>query len=207
MNKEKFIWFVIRSIGIFLLVKNFGLIFKALCQLTVMLLILPSMSELSAKLSALAIALSLTESVVGISIFLYLIFFGRLIYKIVNHNSKLAPHSVLEYENYIEIIIRFIGTWLVFKTIVIAIRPLEMIIDNLLIRHFLADAPEGGEVDKLVSMLNDVSLSLLADNVISVVIFIVMAWYFLKKGNFFIRLLSRFCLGKNNETYTVQLNN
>lgn len=127
---------------------------------------------------------------------IYFLFFGTLIYKLINHFTHSKPTDYLQAAHYSEIIVRFIGLWTVGMMLQNIYNSIMTILKNTLVIYF--NYPEHLQKNPFVTAFRQqffnteaiVSLSLY------LALSILFAWYFFNKGNLFINLLNRLAFGK-----------
>ncbi len=203
MTKKEFIWLVIRFLGIFKLILSLRVILNALPSFVPLLTLLPPLGA-SEQVVFFGLLGILLDAVVDILIVIYLLFFGKTIFKIVHRTSNQTLEAVLEKQDYIEILIRFIGFWWLWK---IVLRIYHLISGCLLIfvfshpeRFLLANYIDQEMSDKFMTKVVELTRQNIAWYTPAyILLYAALAWYFLKHGRLFINVLNRLWLGKNTE--------
>ena len=206
MKKKEFIWLGIRFLGIIQLVTSFDSIIKAIGLANAMILIMPA-SMPTEILSSVALLGEFVRCIIDIAIFVYLLFFGGFIICIVHRTSALELDSPLQKQNYPEILIRCLGVWWLWKILRQIFRLISGTIYGWVLTHpewlssyaFLNISDETRE--QLNELIEPVMKNLHWFVLSNVILYGILAWYFLKHGKFFINLLNRLWLkasGNNN---------
>lgn len=118
----------------------------------------------------------------------YLVFFGKLVYKVVDHFSSSQAEERLQADGYCEIILRFIGVMFLWGTIALLVRSFFIKVQNYIMTYF--NYPENSKIG-LWKMMFDFDLLGILITFLYVAAGIAVAFYLLRHGRFFIGLLSR----------------
>ncbi|MHC4926278.1 MAG: hypothetical protein ACYTER_02915 [Planctomycetota bacterium] len=203
MTKKEFIQLVIRFTGIILLITSLSRIIKGFVSGLAMLMILPDLNP-SVLITIWALAGPLVESIIMLIVICYLLFRGKLINNIVNRTSSLESEDLLQKENITEILIRFIAIWWFWKILRQIFSLIYTQISMLLLSHpeWFVEYHDGSKEfpEKLRELLDPTQEYFLWSTIASIVLYTLLAWYFLKGGKLFINLLTRRWLGKQENT-------
>ena len=202
MTKKEFIWLLIRFLGIFKLVLSLRFILTMIGALSGTLIILPA-STLSEKVVFFISFLMVLENLSYILVAVYLVFFGKTVFNIIYRTSEKALDTVLEKQNYVEILIRFVGLWWLWESICRVCRAAYTGLMILILSHpkwILSESQLTQEAENFFSTI----MKAFHDNIswnalISILLFAALAFYFLKHGKFFINLLNRLWLKETNQ--------
>jgi len=177
MNKRQFIWLTIRFIGVFWLIKSFGVILK-----------IPFLG-----------GVALAKQLATVIIILYLLFGGKCIFAIVNRTSRNCHDDLLQKEDYGQILIRFLGIWWLFR-IATEISRLLLALAGLLLVRGMTDSPKVDQItsQEMQELLDSMCATVLWARAINVIVYAFLAWYLLRCGKLIIRLLRHRWLGKEN---------
>lgn len=196
MTKKAFIWLGIRALGFFWLIR----LICAILSLLWMILyftghtVFSTATEQNRALTAPSLISASIKLPMPIILTIYFLCFGTLVYKLVDcftvsrHEDISRPPGHV----YCEIIIRFIGLWIVGMMAFSIYDTFMLYLRSALMMHFLSpDNPSNPFVSALRQFLD-------AQAILSLAFFLVLeiaaAWYFLKHGKFFIALLNRLWL-------------
>ncbi|MCD6174327.1 MAG: hypothetical protein J7K65_00990 [Planctomycetes bacterium] len=197
MTKKEFIWLGIRFLGIFQLIISLRSILAAISTFFVILILLP-IDSASEKIIFVGLFGSLIDSIVHVLIIIYLLFFGKFIFNIVHRTSSQSLDAVLEKQDYTEILIRFIGFWWLWRVACKLFGALFFVFWNqtlqILANHFNQELMEA-----LSKLQHSIQQNMVWSVLASILLYSVLSWYFLKHGKFFINLLNRLWLGKNEQ--------
>lgn len=201
MTKKEFIWLGIRFLGIAWLVFTFGGILSAIGSFIVMLDLLPVFG-MSEKVIFVTLFASVFSSTIDVLIIIYLLFFGKFIFNIVHGTSSHPLDMIIEKQNYTEILIRFIGLWWVWKVIFQLFGLLSRVFYTFIFTHIaklLDDGTSQETMKELIGKIPPFQQSMLWGTLLNTLIYAFLAWYFLKHGKLFIKLLNRLWLGKSKQ--------
>ena len=139
----------------------------------------------------------LLDAIVDILIVIYLLFFGKIIFNTIHRTSRHLPEAVLEKTDYMEILIRFIGFWWLWRIVnmvfsLLCGRLMLLVISRF--QHLPSGDTPSDALEVLLSKLSELHQQLAWHTPIYIVVYAVLAWYFLKHGQFFIALLNRLWL-------------
>lgn len=201
MTQKQFIWLGIRVLGFYWLIKLIYAIF-----MVVWVMVFGLLSQTGATLHANYTATWIVcLFIFPIPLFLsaYFLFFGKQIYKFINHFVHNRPDDVLQAKGYSEVIIRFIGLWCIGLMINSLFKPFFISLQSATIVYYThpESLRQGILATALQGYLNIASISSLAIYSILLIFFI---WYFLKRGKLFIKLLYRLWRGKDQPQLLVQ---
>ena len=200
MNKRQFIWLTIRFIGVFWLIKSLSVILKIpfLGGASFCLLPLPSNST-SENLTFLVLAITLAKQLATVIIILYLLFGGRCIFAIVNRTSRNCHDDLLQREDYAQILIRFLGIWWLFRIVTEICRLLLALAVTLLVKS-MTNVPNVSQIDNqdIQELLDSMCSMFLLAHVLDILVYALLAWYFLRGGKLIIRLLRHRWFGKED---------
>jgi hypothetical protein len=204
MTKKDFIWLVTRAIGLFMAFLSVPFIVSSIFSFFIMLKILSAeiMREWLILLNLSGIFL---EGAFKTIIVVYLLFFGKTLFNIVQHTSRLSLENVLEKENYTEILIRFLGVWWLWRIVCQACGLISSSFYALILSNpawlknifsgLTTDSLEWQELcSRLSKILHPLQQSMIWSILLDILIYSLLAWYFLKHGKFFINLLNRLWL-------------
>ena len=200
MNKREFIWLVIRFIGVFWLIMAFCAVVKIPFLGVSLFTFLPaSMEYSSSMLTSLILSATLAGQIAIVLFAAYLLFYGRFIFGIVNRTSGNCHENSLRREDYVVILVRFAGVWWLWLIAKEVGRQLSAFVSLMVLRFFfdLNDISDA-HGEELLDLLEGVSGAHLWIRAANIVIYVIFAWYFLKKGKLIIRLFCRRWLGENS---------
>jgi uncharacterized protein YacL len=197
MTKKEFIWLGIRAIGIYWLIQLIFTIFM-LVYVAVFMLILKNNTADQANFTGTCIVF-LSNIPAPIILTIYFLFFGKLVYKLINHFTQPGPTDCLQATGYPAIIVRFIGLWSVGMMMSRLYASFMGCVQSFLTLYFIH--PEYAQQHTFATTFRQQFFNI--QTIISLSIYIILsffvAWYFFKKGNLFINLLNRLWSGKNRE--------
>ena len=189
MNKREFIWLVIRFVGVFWLIRAFRAVILIPALGVAMAMLLPFyMDDPSSVLTSLILSATLVEQIAIVLFAAYLLFYGRFIFGIVNRTSENCHEGSLRREDYVVIMVRFMGVWWLWLILKEVGGQLSAFASLMVLRSFTHG-------EEFLGILEGVSGAQLWTRAANIVIFVIFAWYFLKKGKLIIRLLCRRWLG------------
>lgn len=200
MTKKEFIWLIIRFFGIVFLITSFDSILKAVVSLVCLLWILPS-STPSGFVASLLFLGVLLGSGINIIVIIYLLFFGKRIAIIVHHTSATELENTLRTEDYPEIFMRFLGIWWLWNVIRQVLRLITGILGYFVLSNpqwFPGNNTSTNQnfMETLYPKLQSLQEGIFWSILLNMLIYGVLAWYFLKHGKFLINLLNRLRLKK-----------
>lgn len=202
MIKKDFIWLIIRSVGLFKALVSVRFIVTAIVTFLLILKVFFAdgrpLSLISFKLYGIFL-----ESILKVLIAVYLLFFGKFIAKAVHSTSTLELGSPLQKQNYIEILIRFFGVWCLWKLVIeiCAFITIRLWHAFLLGSGWLSsDDPTCQQVkaamEKIIPAFQEKNIW---STLVYILLYSLLAWYFLKHGKFFINLLNRLWLNATED--------
>jgi len=194
MTKKEFIWLGIRAIGIYWLLRLIFAIAAPVYIITYMLL----SNTNAASYAMMTWVCFLSNIPAPIILTIYFLFFGKLIYKLINHFTQPAPTDCLQTTQYPEIAVRFLGLWLVSGIIGKFYISFTTCLQSALMVYLM---PEHAPGYTFATHLRQQFFNI--EMIVSLSIWLLLSsflvWYFLKKGNLFINLLNSLWLGKFKE--------
>lgn len=197
MTKKQFIWLIIRFVGILKLIFSFGTI---LLGIPALLMIFSSYSATGTPERLITITLfgELLRSAWQILVVVYLVFFGKTIFNIIHRTAAGSLDVTSEEQNYVEILIRFVGFWWLWKFAVQIFGFITTAIWQAVLSHsewFLSNEPGNQEIkEALDRFLDSFQQGMIWYILLKLLLYMALAWYFLKHGKFFINLLNRLWL-------------
>jgi len=205
MTKREFIWLVIRAVGLFKLIVSLRFVFSAIGTFIVMLTILP-VDNGPGKVILIGLFGMLLESISPIIIVIYLLLFGKTIYHVVHRTSCHTPEVVLEKTDYAEILMRFIGFWWLWRIVCQIFRLVNGLLYAVILSHpkwlnndIAYEATDSQLWKELIRVLHPLQQQMVWSVLLNILIYSILAWYFLKHARFFMNLLNRLWLGKVNQ--------
>jgi len=136
MNKREFIWLVIRFIGVFWLIRAFRAVIMIPALGVTMALLLPVHMGDSSMLTSLILIATLAGQIAIVLFAAYLLFYGRFIFGIVNRTSGNCHENSLRREDYVVILVRFMGVWWLWLTLKEVGGQLSAFVSLMLLRFF-----------------------------------------------------------------------
>lgn len=197
MKKNDFIWLIIRFSGILFLVKGIKALLRIPPLCISLFRILPAYDS-SRLFGVLLITGTLVESIVDVLVIIYLLFGAKTIYKIIDRTSQLDSEGLLQRENYSEILVRFCGIWWLWKIITCIFRILRSFSATVILKYYATAITNGTDpqLEQLCELLGKLSKSFSWSSLVSILEYLILAWYFLKKGKLIINFFSIRWLGK-----------
>ncbi len=198
MTKKQFIWLGIRIIGFYWLLRLILTIVMLLWLLGHWLI--STFTDSDGGNMFATVVIYLFQVPVPLVLSIYFLFFGKLIYKIINRFVRSRPEDLsgLAGYCYCETITRFAGLWCIGMTIKALGLSLWVPLQSALIFYFTQ--PQRFQEHGLSAFLRQYrNISVILSMALYLLIATFGLWYFLKHGKFFINLLNRLWLGKNEQ--------
>jgi hypothetical protein len=203
MTKKEFIWLVIRFFGLVTLMLSVRPIVNTILTFCVTLPLFPAedASEAVVLVSLLPVIL---DGVFKLLIVVYLLFFGKTLFTIVNRTSTQALDAALVKPDYTEILIRFLGLWWLWLIAGHIFRLIYSLCMALILHHpdwlmsNVVNEPTKSTTLETFTQLNSSLYPLQMITIVgllsNILIYSILAWYFLKHGRYFINLFNRLWL-------------
>jgi hypothetical protein len=188
MTKKQFIWLVIRFVG-------FAYLFMAVPAVLMLgnrvwnLIKSYPYDQPATYFFSYVMIDQASASAATIAMTIYMLFFGRFIYRVVDKSTSFVAEEGLDTRNFAEIMIRFIGVyflWGIFARLCISLYAGVMLAR---LKHAPADYSQlVSKTDQLSQYFKGLESNLSRDALIGLIILAGLAFYFLKYGKLVIDL-------------------
>ncbi|MCD6174328.1 MAG: hypothetical protein J7K65_00995 [Planctomycetes bacterium] len=195
MTKKEFIWLGVRTIGFYWLIKLALSALALTATIGVLInLILSGNSQQTHHYHAFW-PIQLSYFLAALALTIYFLFYGKLVYKIISRFAKSQTEDLSKPTGYCycEIIVRFVGLWYIGAMIGRFSLAFMNTIQSILMVYFTR--PEQLQKHGIsIYFLEYLGPEMLFWTALFLIPTVIIAWYFLKKGKFFIKLLNRLWL-------------
>lgn len=203
MTKKEFIWLGIRFAGLFKLILSVGTIATAIGTIVLLsTMIFPS--DTAEGVVFVTLLSILLDAVVDILIVVYLLWFGKIVFNIIHRTSGHSSEAVLEKQDYTELLIRFIGFWWLWRVVfgIFGLISGWLMISVVSYLEYLPSEGSSDGIGVLLSKLSELHHQFARHAPLYIVVYALLAWYFLKRGQIFINWLNHLWLKaiRNNLT-------
>lgn len=202
MTKKQLIWLVIRFIGVIYLFMAIPALLMLINCFWGLIKNYP-FNQASSYLISYLLFNQTASSAATLVIAVYMMFFGKFIYRVVDKSTTCDADSPLTTFRSAEIMIRFLGVyflWGIFARMCISLYSAVMLAR---FKYAPADFQEIVPKNEMLSQhFKNLRMNLSGDALISLVIVAVLAFYFLKRGSLVIDLFHHYWLPKSLQPQT-----
>lgn len=202
LTKKECIWLGIRAIGLYWLLQLIYAVIMLIWFIGMWLIMRSRMNTPGGF--TLAFVTRLLSIPLPLILIIYFLFFGVFIYKMIHHFVRTRPDDSSHPSGYVycEIIVRFLGLWTLYCIFSTICMPLRICIQQVLWMCFNPYSSGSNPFRRFFSEYFNPEAILSMG--LYLVLLVIVAWYFLKRGKLFIHLLHRLWMKKIGQSPGVQ---